>query len=246
MPDSSADPLELCPAEKRLAASDEQRGDREALSDMKRRYDLAMEDVRDQKKRIAELEKQLAEAPRGIPVPAAHGDKLDWESQKRRLLASLEADHDEDEDENEEVRAERLKIREVIAQTDAAIAAKNEEIEELKELLKSQSGSIGEVAVGAAAFSDMLSHDEIVLAERDRLRQLQQEWEEKLRHAEVELSVQRAKLARERADIEERQRQVDEQKAQIADKSETGDLCKSGKPQRGRWLARLGLKDDDA
>lgn len=215
---------------------------RQALTDMTRRYELAMEDLREQKRVLAEVEKQAAAAPRAV-VPGDHGDKLDWESQKQRLLASLEADTDDDE-EDDERQKERLAMREVINRTDAAMAAKDREVEDLRSLLAAQSANIGEVAVGAAAFADMLSADEIVRGERQRLQQLQLEWEEKLRQAEVELSVQRAKIARERADIEERQRQFD-QHGHDHPSSDATDAAKNAKPQRGRWLARLGLKEED-
>ena len=233
-------------AQQRLAKAEAASGDAGALADMKRRYELAMEDLRDQKKRVAELEKQLAEAPRSSApaAVAAGGEKLDWEAQKRRMLAALEADAD-DADEDEERQAERLKIQEVIAQTEAALAAKDAEIEELRQLLEAQSGSIGNMAVGAAAFADILSKDEVVQTERERLQQLQQEWEEKLREAEIDLSVQRAKIARERAEIEERQRMLEEQKARHVEAADAGDGNKTGKPPRGRWLARLGLKEEE-
>jgi hypothetical protein len=211
----------------------------QALADMTRRYELAMEDLREQKRLVADLEKQAASAPRSA-APLEHGGKLDWEAQKQRLLASLEADSEDDDDQR---RDERLKMREVIDRTDAAIAAKDREIEDLRQLLSSQTANIGEVAVGASAVADVLSSDEIVKTERERLQQLQQEWEEKLRQAEIDLSVQRARLARERAEIEERQRLLQEQQAGHA----TGgtDTSMAAKPQRGRWLARLGLKEDE-
>lgn len=220
-------------------ASEDQR---QALEDMKRRYELAMEDLREQKRLVAELEKKPAAGP-SKPAAAAAGDKLDWETQKQRMLAALEAEPDDD-DEEDERRQERVKIREVIERTDAALAAKDREIEELKQLLSAQSANLGEVAVGAATFAEMLSADEIVCHERERLQQLQREWEEKLRQAEIDLSVQRARIARERAEIEERQRLLKEQQPDLAS-GHDADAHKSGKPQRGRWLARLGLKDDE-
>lgn len=229
----------------RLSQAEAATADDGALSDFKRRYELAMEDLRDQKKRVADLEKQLADAPRGAhaATPAA-GEKLDWEAQKRRMLAALEAD-EVDADDDEERQAERLKIQQVVAQTDAALTAKDEEIAELRQLLEAQSGSIGNVAVGAAAFADILSKDEVVQTERERLHQLQQEWEDKLRKAEIDLSVQRAKIARERAEIEERQRLLEEQRSQHTEAADSGDGNKLGKPPRGRWLARLGLKEEE-
>jgi hypothetical protein len=214
---------------------------RQALADMTRRYELAMEDLREQKRRLAEMEKQPASTPRA--APAGHADKLDWEAQKQRLLATLEADADDEDEEDEERRSERLNIREVIDHTEAVLMAKDREIDDLRQLLSAQSSNLGDVAVGATAFAEMLSADEIVRSERERLQQLQLEWEEKLRQAEIELSVQRAKIARERAEIEERQRLLDDHRRDRSP-NEAGDTAKN-KPQRGRWLARLGLKDDE-
>ncbi len=215
----------------------------EELADMQRRYQLAMEDVRELKKKNAELEKQASAGGRSAAAPASDG--MDWEAQKRRLLAALEANEAQGEDDSEEDKAERVKMRDVISKTDAVIAAKEQEISELKQLLDAQSDNIGSMAVGAQAIAELLNQDEVVAAERERLQQLQTEWEEKLRQAEVEMSVQRAKIARERAELEERQRQIQEQQAEQGDEAAPGEAGKSKKPQRGRWLTRLGLKDQD-
>ncbi len=218
------------------------------LADMQRRYQLAMDDVRELKKKNAELERQASSGGRAAAqaAPVASGDGMDWEAQKRRLLAALEANEDQADDEDEEQRTERLKIRDVLAKTDAVIAAKDQEIAELKQLLEAQSDSIGGMAVGAQAIAELLNQDEVVAAERERLQQLQKEWEEKLRQAEVEMSVQRAKIARERVELEERQRQIQQQQAEQQESDGgAGEGGKAKKPQRGRWLTRLGLKDQD-
>ncbi|HEV7226739.1 MAG TPA: hypothetical protein VGN42_28785 [Pirellulales bacterium] len=217
----------------------------EELADMQRRYQLAMDDVRELKKKNADLEKQRGgggghSAPSGPP-----SDGMDWEAQKRRMLAALEANENDDEGDEEE-KAERLRIRDVIAKTEAVLAAKDQEIADLKQLLDSQSGNIGEMAIGAQAIAEMLNQDEVVTAERERLLLLQKEWEEKLRQAEIEMSVQRAKIARERAEIEERQRQFQQQQAEHGgDETSSTDGGKGKKPPRGRWLTRLGLKEQD-
>lgn len=217
----------------------------EELADMQRRYQLAMDDVREMKRKNGELEKRLAAGAAAPAAPSGGGDAMDWEAQKRRLLAALEANEDGAEDESEEDRAERIKIRDVVAKTDAVLAAKEQEIEELKQLLDAQSNNIGEMAVGAQAIAEMLNQDEVIAAERERLMQLQKEWEEKLRQAEIDLSVQRAKLARERAEIEERQRVLQQQQGEQVQGGSPADGSKSKKPPRGRWLTRLGLKEQD-
>ena len=118
------------------------------------------------------------------------------------MLASLEADGDPEQ------AAERIKIEEVIRTTEESLAQRDREISDLKELLEQQSAHLGSMAVGAAAVAEALNTDEIVQQERDNLQHLQEEWRAKLRQAEVDISVERAKLARERADLEETARRL--------------------------------------
>ena len=111
------------------------------------------------------------------------------------MLAALEADDagtpvtDQDRD----------NLQNTIRISDRIIAEKDREIAELNRLLEQQSGNIGEVAIGAAAIGAALDNDELVQQERERLVVLQEEWTEKLRKAEVEISVERATFAREKA-----------------------------------------------
>jgi chromosome segregation ATPase len=228
--------LEAQLQEREAAAAAAQAGDldlAQQLEDLKRRYDLALEDTRELNRRNAELEKSLQQAP---PPAAPNSSETGWEAQKRRLLASLEADAD-DESESADEREERLKIHDVVKKTDAVVAAKNNEIAELQRLLDEQSSNIGTVAVGAAALGGILDQDEIIQQERNRLTQLQKEWEDKLRQAEVEISMQRAQLAREKVRLEDLQRAVEQ-----LGSSEPADE-KRKKSARG-WRAMLGLGDD--
>ncbi|HID75594.1 MAG TPA: hypothetical protein EYP56_06305 [Planctomycetaceae bacterium] len=129
----------------------------------------------------------------------------------------------------------------MIRNTEAVVAEKDREIDELKQLLEEQSSNLGEVAIGAAAVGQILDQDEIIREHRERLRELQAEWEEKLRQAEVEISLERAKLARQRAEIEEQRRLLEEQHR----RSGTNDRPETNRPKRGRWLAQLGLANGD-
>lgn len=214
--------------------------------DLQRRFELAVEDVRDLKRRNAELENKLAAARAGggvAPEPA-NGGKLDWEAQKRKLLAALEADDDHEHDEERE--QERLTIEGTIRITDAVVAEKDREITELKQMLEEQSSSLGGVAVGAAAIAGILDENELIQQERENLRQLQAEWQEKLRKAEIDLSVERAKIARDRAELDEKLLAIQDRNAD-PDPSAASSDSKAGtsKPGRGRWLSRLGLKEDE-
>jgi hypothetical protein len=66
-----------------------------------------------------------------------------------------------------------------------------------------------------------------------------------LREAEIELSLERAKLARDRVSIDDKIRAHEEQLAAQASLP-AGSSPAGTRPVRGRWLARLGLKDSGA
>ena len=139
-------------------------------------------------------------------------------------------------------RQEHLTIDGTIRITDTIVQEKDREIRELKQLLNEQSQSVGTMAVGAAALGGILDSDEIIRQQRERLAQLQDEWETKMRQAEIDISMERAKLARERADLEEVQRSLEDQRQARRPAVEDGDTTKPSSPQRGRWLSRLGLR----
>jgi hypothetical protein len=94
----------------------------------------------------------------------------------------------------------------------------------------------------AEANAEILDQDEVIRQERERLKAIQTEWEEKLRQAEVDTSVERAKLARERAQLEGEKQALQAKVARSASQDENDNVEKSG---RGRWLARLGLLESE-
>jgi hypothetical protein len=195
----------------------------------------------------AELNRLREESERAVPdgrpspepqaskplaaAPKSSGGGLNWEAEKRRILAALER-----EDEGSGDDGIRMEVEEVIRVTERALADKDRELAEMRQILDTQSSNLGQVAVGAAALGDLLDRDELISEEREHLKRLQQEWEEKLRQAEIDISLERAKIARQRAELEEKVRAY-EQHSQEAEPPE--------KKTRGRWLARLGLKDED-
>jgi hypothetical protein len=180
-------------------------------------YEMACQEIR-------ELRAELANQPQ-IPEYVEEDDQtLDWESAKKKMLAELAA-------EDGLAESEQKAIDRVIEKTNAAIAEKDAEIERLQLRL--------EVTGADKAIETMLDSDELVTQERERLATLQRDWEEKLRKAEIEISIERAMLAREKAEQDEQIRQLEER----LDETQT-DPNDDGKPNRGRWLARLGLADD--
>ena len=139
----------------------------------------------------------------------------------------------------------RAKIQEIVRVTDQALAEKDREIEQIKHVLREQSNNLQGVAVGAAALDAVLDQDPLIHEQRANLQQLQQQWHDMLREAEIELSLERAKLARERVIIDDKIRAHQEQLAAQASLP-AGSSPTGARPVRGRWLARLGLKDGNA
>ncbi len=207
--------------------------------DYQRLYEMALDDIRELKAQNEEQKKQLAGAcTSGAAAAANLGGALDWEAQKRRILAALESDFDQND---EQSAGERLKIERVIRTTEQALAAKQQEIARLQKQFDEQAAGAESTAQEHAAAGEILDNNEVVQKERAALSRLQEEIQEKLRKAEVEISIERAKIARERAEIEEKLRVIG--KKQTNEEIEAGSPADSNKPARGRWLAHLGIKD---
>lgn len=148
------------------------------------------------------------------------------------ILLQLE---DEQIDDDPVAQADRIEIQSIIATTQSEIDRRDSEIEELREIIQMQADARDGVAIGAAGLAQMIDSDAIIVQEREKLKLLQQEWEGKLRQAEIDLSMERARLARERVLVEQ------ERANTISGLNENeNDL---GKKER-RWLKMLGLGED--
>jgi chromosome segregation ATPase len=210
------------------------------LSDLQRRFELAVEDVRELKTKNAKLEAQLAAGATKSAASPTDSGGMDWESQKRRLLASLEDEGDaEDEPERQ---AERLKISSTIEMTDAIVADKDAEIAKLRSQVAGlhgppESGN----ALQQQKVAELLDADEVIVEHRQRIAQLERDMEATLRAAELELSLERAKIARERVELDEVRAELD---------SLRNELCPNGIPAPGaprrRWLSKLGLSGEES
>jgi hypothetical protein len=216
-------------------------GDPEEVDRLNRRLEMAMNEVRELKAKNTELAEQSKRTPSAAPAGAIAGaNQFDWETQKRRLLEQLNSSFD-DKDNNE--AQEKIKCQDVIRETERYMAEKGKEIEDLYRQLMDRPESSGEDGALAEA---VLDADEVIRNERQRLASMQDEWQEKLRHAEVEISIERAKLARERLHLEDKLRTVTP--ANSGEPTNTsGSEAKPAK-SANKWLARLGLggeKDKD-
>jgi chromosome segregation ATPase len=219
------------------------------VADLRRRLEMATADCRDLKAKNSELQEQVGKGG-SKSEGAAAGGAMDWEAQKRRMLAQLESDFD---DTDPAQKAGRMDLEAAMKLTDEAIAAKDKEVsdmrrelDELKGLLENQSSSIGQFAVGASAFAELLDKDELVRSERESLHQMQENLREQLKKAEIDISMERAKIARERAEVDELLHALHQEKAQQVASAPPAGGDKGKKPARGRWLSRLGLSDGEA
>lgn len=210
------------------------------IDELRERFETAVQEIRDLKKRNGELSDQLSDLRMSTKQQDdTPGGGFDWEAQKRRLMQELDAEIDESD---EKQASDKMTVEATIRITDSVIADKDREIKELQQLLENQSSNIGDVAVGAAAIAGFLDQDELISQERESLKRLQEEWREKLRQAEIDISVERARLGRERTELQGQIETMDQQRQQNESMSE-GESADNTQP-RGRWRKRLGLKDD--
>lgn len=208
------------------------------VSDLQRRFEMAVEDVRELKTKNAKLESQLASGgPRAPAAPDAGG--MDWESQKRRMLAALADTHDEDDD--PKLHVERATIKGTIDMTDAVVAEKDRLIAELQAQLATASSPSTAQAAHDHRINELIDTDAIVAEHRQRAQQLEKEMDEKLRAAELEISVERAKLARQKMELEELRSSIESQKQFI---EANGGTVAAGAPKR-RWLSKFGIDGKD-
>lgn len=209
------------------------------LSDLQRRFELAVEDVRELKTKNTKLESQLSAAGTRSPRHVDAGE-MDWESQKRRLLASLEDNGDTDDEPAK--TQERVTIEATIEITDAVVAEKDRQIAELT----SQLGAIRDNPVAddearGRRINDLIDTDEVIADHRKRCQQLERETEDKLRSAELEVSVERAKIARQKAELEEMRANLESERQLY---ESTGVVPAPGAPRR-RWLSKFGINADE-
>ena len=125
-------------------------------------------------------------APRSSAGPPP-GCVLNWEEEKSRILAAWESESDG----GQQDFAERMKVTEVVQTTDRIVADLERQLTQMQHLLASQSGSPAPPVMGAAALGELIDLDAVVREERQALRRLQDEWREKLRQAEIDISQER-------------------------------------------------------
>ncbi|AMV34517.1 hypothetical protein VN12_20495 [Pirellula sp. SH-Sr6A] len=162
-----------------------------------------------------------------------------WEERKQAWLRQLE----EESNEGTADAKKTLEIQEILERTTHEVERRDREIADLKSLLEQQAVASNGMAVGAAAVAQIIEADELIVEERQRLKQLQEEWEQKQRQGEIEMSLERAKLARERLELQEKLRSLEAMQP-MQSTPENGEESIPNRRPRGNWLSRLGLRDE--
>ena len=210
------------------------------LGELRQQLDSAMAETEDLRQQNSDLAARLAQqltsaATSDKSTGRGNGEQLSWEQRKLLILKQLE---DDTISGNEFIpHEEKLSIQEVLDSTHAEITRRDEEIEELREIVRMQSDARDGLAIGAAGVAQMLDGDELIQQERQKLREIQEEWESKLRQAEIDLSMERAKIARERIALDKQKEELCQSTKEVVMPACTG----KGKGKERRWLSILGL-----
>lgn len=212
----------------------------EQLGELRLQLETALAETEDLRQQNSDLAARLAQqltsaATSDKSTGRGNGEQLSWEQRKLLILKQLEGDTANG---NEFIpHEEKLSIQEVLDSTQAEITRRDEEIEELREIVRMQSDARDGLAIGAAGVAQMLDGDELIQQERQKLREIQEEWESKLRQAEIDLSMERAKIARERIALDKQMEELTQSTKEAVMPACTG----KGKGKERRWLSILGL-----
>jgi chromosome segregation ATPase len=210
------------------------------IDQLRRELSQVRKESMDHKSQAAELSSQIARM-KG-PNQRERSQVMSWEERKQAMLEQLES---ESEEASPAEKEQLLEIERVIQETSDEIQKRDAEIDDLRNLLAQQSMiSQDGLAIGAAAIAEAIDSDALVIAERMKLKELQAEWEQKQRQAEIEMSLERAKLARERLELQEKIRDMEDSESEHhAEPGATPPEARVGR-RKGKWLSRLGLKEE--
>ena len=233
--------------------SDEHFVELERLRDQVSEMEIQVQQLEQQKEDLASrLASHNVEASVGADNSSSD-ETLSWEERKELMLRQMEEDSFDAESfidslntADEETPLDPVQyvkqLQEELDRRGEELEDRQNQIHELQHLLDQQSETRdGGLAIGAAAITGMFDSDELVREERERLQHMQEEWEEKFRQAEIEASLERAKLSRERQEVARKMAELEEQLAHAKRDSRHGSSDEDGTSRR--WLAKLGLAD---
>jgi len=189
-------------------------------------------------------EAQKAALMAGEPLPSAE-ESAPTETAETQVDEGSSSEHGADAATSEDINdtptpinfeeADIETLRQAVLERDRIIAS-------LKDRLAS-----GEVAGEPVKYDTMESMpDEF----RAKLEALEEEWKEKIRETEVELSLERAKIAREKAEIQQQQHQLQKHREKLGISADAagGSKSEGHTPEEhnsGRWLRFLKRGNED-
>lgn len=242
-----------------VAWNEEKSNESERLRDQVFDLEAVVEELKRQNSDLAsQLASRCVESSISTGESVAN-ETLSWEERKQMILNQMEADSFDAESFIADLGVSRAdealdpdaldpiryvqQLQTELNRREEELQEKDQQVSELQHLLDQQSETrSGGIAIGAAAITQMFDADELVREERERLQQLQDEWEEKFRQAEIEASLERAKLSRERQEVARKLCELEEQLADAQRDARTASQPDAGVPSR-RWLAKLGLAE---
>ena len=207
-------------------------------------FEAELSTLRDQIESLTGQNQQLASnlaqssVRRTIDQSSDSSATLSWEERKALLFAQdLETTSSVTVDETEVAR-----LHATVQRLRDEIESRDIEIGQLRDLLETRPQPCEDgLAMGAAAIAQLMDSDELIVEERQRLRNLQAEWESKFRESEIAASIERANLARDRQTLHRRNLELEEQLAHLKDELRQEEVA--GPAGSRRWLAKLGLAD---
>ncbi len=210
------------------------------VADLKARLATAERELSDLKDQNFDLASQVAKHQILSSSHSPHinfdTSTLSWEERKQLFLLQLEDESAADAYNESGAATERLEMKKVLQATQVEIDRRDSEIAELHKIIQQQSDTRQGVAIGAAAFAQVFDNDEMIQHERQKLIDIQRQWEEKLRQAEIDVSLERAKLARERTQLE--------QELENIQRCAGANEPSSPEGKKRKWLDHLGLRDE--
>lgn len=209
------------------------------MADLQRRFEMAVDDVRQLRTEKEELEKKLAQQPQS--AAASSGGEEKWEDLKRKLLMSLE---DETGEISEPRQEERASIEHTIRITDDVVASKDREILDLKQQIEASEVATTQETADQESHEEAADCDEYIQQQRQKLAEMESTLTEKLRKTEMELSLERAKIAREQSELADWRIELESLRDSLPQKGEGGNTNGSS-GGKGRWFSKLGLGGDE-
>ncbi|MGI9456531.1 MAG: hypothetical protein ACR2NU_08210, partial [Aeoliella sp.] len=205
------------------------------IADMQRRFEMAVDDVRELRKENEALVEELASSRRAA-VSGDDAGGMDWAAQKRRLLASLEGEGDSPTPERTE---ERTTIEATLRITDDVVAEKDREIAQLTRKLDTTGSQPANDDATEELHREAINSDEVIIVQRKKLAVLEEQMTDQFRKAELELSVERAKIAREQTELTDARLELESLRNSLP-KGSSGTST-----GRGKWFSKLGLGGDE-